>query len=44
MAGITTSPQLRESPDTANFQLPAEASCAASGATRTKASQSFVMR
>jgi hypothetical protein len=32
MAGITMSPQLRESPDTANFQLPD--CCEASGMTR----------
>jgi hypothetical protein len=39
MAGMTMSPQLRESPETANFQA---AGCwAASGATRANASQSF---
>src|ERR1039457_2214678 len=44
MAGITMSPQLRESPDTANVQLPAEGFCAARGAARTKAIHSFVMK
>jgi hypothetical protein len=44
MAGITTSPQLRESPETANFQTGVGAFCAARLRESATGRSSFIAR